>query len=315
MNISFNCATLNVGTAQDYYELQNKLRPDISKIDSFQEYEEKLKTKIPELVENQDFVCFQEIGSDCRHFIIENELAKRNFKLVANERLGIAFRSDKFELLAHGPTFEYDPYRLTWWQYQLTSITDQVSKLRPSYFADLQHKISGTFVRVVSAHFKGFNVKRQKEMTVQCRGMVDGNQKIDLTTKKIFGPRMGDLEVTAMLFSIDELTEEMPDVTILGVDANTTAKLPGHSQFRAHPKRLRKLDDQGYVRDLRDNEPTLTDKADGLGRKYDYLLALFNPDLTGSEIHSYADFKLNDKNPKNFISDHVPVKGCVSYTI
>lgn len=315
MNVSFNCATFNVGTAQDFAALISKLNSDLSVIDSYNLYEENLKNKFVDLIESFDVICLQELGMDCRHQVIYDIFKRMNFTVVGNERLSIAFKADRFEKMADGPTFRYDPDHLTWWQYELTSVTEQVHKLRPSYYVDLKEPVSGAFIRVVSAHFKGFDVKKQKEMTQLARTSPEDYQRLQFKVQKMFATRQGDLEVDATLFSLDELTDEEPDLTILGVDANSTTKNVSIQQHRVHPKRLRKLEEAGFVNDTKDRAPTLYDKADGQWRKYDYLFARFATWTSEGEISSYTHFPLRETNYSEFISDHVPVKGFISFDL
>lgn len=304
MNVSLNCTTFNVGQAPDFVRLMAKLNPKLSAAESYKQYEVNLEDKIPKLIEGQDFVCLQEYGMDCRHYLVREVFEKNKFTVVSNDRLGIAFRSDRFKLLKDGPTFTYDPHKLTPWQYDLTAVTDMVASLRPSYYADLRHIESGSIVRVVSAHFKGFNVKAQKEMKAKIRNI-----------EKTFATRLGDLEVDALLYSLIELPGKQPTITVIGVDSNTTLKNNPSSHLRIHSKRLMKLINAGFFTYTADNAPTIFDNADGAPRKYDHILAHVNAKITEWELCSYPVFQLTEKNPSDFISDHVPVKGFISYTI
>lgn len=93
-------------------------------------------------------------------------------------------------------------------------------------YVDLVERASQCVIRVASQHASGFDLDEPVEgLTVQ-----------------------GDKEISALLRNVESPREKPPEVTIIGVDANTTPDI--------HPARLELYKNQGYKWDPADRKAT-----------------------------------------------------------
>jgi endonuclease/exonuclease/phosphatase family metal-dependent hydrolase len=247
---------------------------------------------INSLVDNLDFVCLQEMLRDKHpeHRSIEQCLGGFGFSYVGNERLGIAFDAKRFTLLSNGPT----------------GVSEKYQKIRTSYYADIQHKRTRKIIRVVSAHLKGFNVKEQKKMTRDTKAKQCPHRR-KIQRQKRDATKLGDIELMETLSHLAEVNDRKPDVIIIGLDANATAKYLPVAETRVHSFRLKKLKNANFECCTEDKLPTIFDKADGIARKFDYVFARTPEGRPEVSVHSQAGFNLQGTDHRLMMSDHVPV--------
>lgn len=293
MTVSFNCATFNVGTVQDLKDLASAKNEKISNYQALNRYRKNLSVALPFVFENLDFVCMQEMlkgDAHPEHVEVEKALDKLGYHYSGNERVGVAYHKANFAECASGSI----------------TVSKKDPKVRPSFYVDLKHIRTGKIIRVISAHLKGYNVREQKEMTRESKADGCPNPRV-LISKKRSATKLGDVELTETLKHVFKVNQEKPDLFIIGLDANATARYIPEPEKRVHSFRLKKMDTSHFKCDMQDTLPTIFDKADGIPRKFDYIFARTPDTHPEVQIQSQPGFDLERIRHQVLMSDHVPV--------
>lgn len=170
-------------------------------------------------------------------------------------------------------------------------------------FVDLIHSPTNQCIRVVSDHVQGFNSQA-------CLN--------DPELMKNYAAA-GDEDLINSVYSVDQVANgiyqkfltNIPISVIYCLDSNTTKDNTLHT---LHPDRLKILEENGFVTDVTDVNPTIMDASLNLPFKFDYIFAK-NASVTNVDLIFENSLKelstIKGEKGINFMSlhmsDHLPI--------